>query len=243
MVMKHYYWLFIALSLALAGCRSPQFVNHSRPELNVDFSVFENVGCPIDRDENFYRKCEADSPMADLGCDQIKRINILGGLDPSYPIAECVVAPSSSEELHQIVDEGNYLDREGGLFPIFIRYVIFRDDQFELIGTRDEFKAVFAPVTSPEEALSYALVMKDLSAYFGLEYDSKYEYFVDEIEDSYVEEKAGGYLVHMYSYELFGCGPHITSAVDVEVTTDGDINKINSEAVYKDPSEDDLCVD
>jgi len=249
MVMKYYFWLCIVLPLALAGCRDPQFVNHPRPEFNVDFAVFEDVGCPP-RDgeygQNSNRQCEADSPMVELGCDEIRRDNSLGWLDPSYPIAECIVAPSTIEERSRILDEGKYLFNRGASMPQFIRYVIFRDDQFELVETRAEFKSVFTPITTPEEALSYALVLtknKELSVRYNLEYDPKYKYFVDEIEDTHVEEIAGGYLVHLFSYHMLGCGPHDTYAVDIEVTTQGEVKEVNIEAVFKDPSEDDLCFD
>jgi hypothetical protein len=194
-------------------------VNHSQPELNVDFSVSENVGCPPD--QYGFRRCETDSPLANLGCHEIRKpSNLLGALDPSYPFFNT-----------------------GGIVPAYVRYVIFRDNQFELIETEGEFRSVLAPIVAPEEALSYALAVRDLSAFYNLEPDPKYQYFVDEIEDTYVEETAGGYLVHLFFYEVFGCGPHLTYAVDVEVTTQGDVNEISRRVIYKDPSEDELCVD
>lgn len=247
--MKRYQWLSVVILLTFSGCQGPQFVNHPRPEVNVDFTVFEDVGCPP-RDGEYgqysNRRCEADSPMVALGCDEIRRDNSLGGLEPAYPIAECVLSPYYAEEplaeIDQIVAEGQYLFSRGASMPQFIRYVIFRDDQFELVETRAEFKSVFTPITTPEEAYSYALVLtNELSVRYNLEYDPKYEYFVDEIEDTHVEEIAGGYLVHLFSYNELGCGPHYTSAVDIEVTTQGEVKKVNSEVVYKDPSEDDLC--
>jgi hypothetical protein len=249
MVMKHYFWLCIVLPLALAGCRRPQFVNHPRPDFNVDFAVFEDVGCPPGEGEYAQysnRLCEPDSPLVALGCDEIRKNNVLGGLEPAYPIAECVVSPYLAEEpleeLDRIIEEGQFLFSRGASRPQFIRYVIFRDDQFELVETRAEFKSVFTPITTAKEALSYALVLtNELSVRYDLEYDPKYDYFVDEIEDTHVEEIAGGYLVHLFSYKYLGCGPHDTFAVDIEVTTQGEVKKVNSEATFKDPSEDDLC--
>jgi len=139
--------------------------------------------------------------------------------------------------------EGRYFFNIGGIVPTYARYVIFRDNRFELVETEDEFRSIFAPIAGPQEALSYALAVRDLSAYYGLGVDSRYQYFVEEIEDTHVEETAAGYLVHLFFYEVFGCGPHLTYAVDVGVTTQGDVKEISREAIYKDPSEDDLCVD
>lgn len=211
--MKRYLWLCIISTLALAGCQNPHFVNHSKPELDVDFSVFENVGCPPD--EYGFRRCKTDSPMADLGCNEIREpSNLLGALDPSYPIALCLVIPylnaeeMGAENAHMLA-EGKYFFNIGGSIPTYVRYVIFRDNQFELVETEDEFRNIFAPIAGPQEALSYALAVKDLSAYYGLEIDSRYQYFVDEIEDTHVEAMADGYLVHLFFYEVFGCGPHL----------------------------------
>jgi hypothetical protein len=194
MMMKRYQWLSVVILLTFSGCLGPQFVNHPRPEVNVDFAVFEDVGCPP-RDGEYgqysNRRCEADSPMVALGCDEIRRDNSLGGLEPAYPIAECVLSPYYAEEpsaeIGQIIAEGQYLFSRGASMPQFIRYVIFRDDQFELVETRAEFRSVFTPITTPEEAYSYALVLtNELSVRYNLEYDPKYEYFVDEIEDTHV---------------------------------------------------------
>jgi hypothetical protein len=222
-------------------------VNHSQPELNVDFSIFENIGCPPD--QYGFRRCETDSPLAGLGCHQIRKpSNLLGALDPVYPIALCLVIPylnaeAPGAENARMLAEGEYFFNIGGIVPQYVRYVIFRDNQFELVKTEDGFRSVFAPIETPEEALGYTLAVRDLSAYYNLEPDPKYQYFVDEIEDTYVEETAGGYLVHLFFYEVFGCGPHLTYDVDVEVTTQGYVKEISREAIYKDPSEDDWCVD
>ena len=243
--MKRCFWLCIVLPLVLAACQRPQFVNHPRRHFSVDFSVFEDVGCPTGKyGEYSNRRCEADSQMVALGCDDIRRDNTLGGLEPAYPIAECVQSPDDAEERGQIIEGGRYLFSRGAPMPQFVRYVIFRNDQFTLVETRAEFRSLFAPIATPEEALSYALVLtNDLSVRYDLEYDRKYKYVVDVIEDTHIEEIAGGYLVHLFSYNELGCGPHPTCAVDVQVTTQGAVKIVNSEAIFRDPAEDDMCFD
>jgi hypothetical protein len=139
--------------------------------------------------------------------------------------------------------KGEYFYRDGGLYPVYIRYVLIRDGGFQLVKNEEEFRAIYAPIESPDEALSYALAMRNLSAYYGLEYNREYEYFVDEIEDTHVETVADGYSVHLYHYQLFGCGPHNTYAIELLVDPQGTITQVAQEAVFKDPSEDGLCVD
>lgn len=236
--MKHHLWPGVVFLLVLAACHGPRFVNHPQPDLTVDWGVFENAGCPPD--QYGLRRCEADSPIAALGCDEIRQpSNLLGALDPAYPIALCIVIPHpAGQEL-----EGKYFFNIGGRLPRYVRYVIFRDDRFELVETEDEFRSIFAPVTGPQEALSYALAVRNLSAYYGLGPNLRYQYFVDEIEDTHVEETADGYLVHLFFYQVFGCGPHLTCAVDVNVTTQGQVKELDRKPLYKDPLEDSLCVD
>jgi hypothetical protein len=246
--MKRYTLLRIGWLLFLVGCqRPPEFVNHSRPALTVDFSVFETVGCPPDEYGRMY--CEGDSPLAALGCDRIRKPSeLLGGLEPSFPIGVCLVEPYRNTDEPESADarmpaEGEYFYRTGGLYPIFVRYVLFGDDQLRLIETEEEFRGIFSPIDSPDEALSYALAVTNLSAYYNLEFNPDYEYFVNELEDTHVDVVEDGYIVHLYRYQAFGCGPHNTSAVDLLITNQGSVEEVAREAVYKDPSEDDLCVD
>lgn len=235
------------LFLTLAGCQSTKFVNHTRPELEVEFNAFENVGCSPN--QYGFRRCSANSLIANLGCDEIREpSNLLGALDPSYPVALCLVMPyrnleEPGTENTRMLAEGKYFFNIGGIEPAYVRYVISQDNQFELIETENKFRTIFAPITSPQEALSFALAVRNLSAYYGLKIEPRYQYFVDEIEDTHVDETADGYLVHLFFYEAFGCGPHLTYAVDVNVSTQGHVMETNKEPIYKDPSEDGLCVD
>jgi hypothetical protein len=87
------------------------------------------------------------------------------------------------------------------------------------------------------------LAVRNLSAYYGLEYLSGYEYEVDTIEDTYVTPEANGYLVHLFYDQVFGCGPHWTSAIDVRVSIEGNVEELSSTAIFRDPNLDELCVD
>jgi hypothetical protein len=217
--------------------------NHPRPDLTMDFGSFDEVGCPPDG--SGLRYCEEDSPLMALGCDQIRKpSDLLGGLEPALPMAVCLVEPFRHPDQPDSIDaEGEYIYRTGGLMPVYVRYVIIRDDQFQLIKSEELFREVFAPIETENEALSYALALRNVSAYYGIELNTDYEYFVDQLEDTHVEISSDGYSVHLYNYQFFGCGPHYTYVIDLKVSDQGLIEEIDREAVYKDPSEDTLCVD
>ena len=108
--------------------------------------------------------------------------------------------------------------------------VLLRDGEFQLTGLIPELQAVFAPVESANEALSYALAATGLYARYGIETHECTSvdcYLADTIEDTHVDETEGGYVVHLFSdYEPpCGCGTHITCAVRVSVTREGQISQ------------------
>lgn len=172
--------------------------------------------------------------------------NFIGGLDPSYPIAICAfqyTPGEDSEELQAEIESGQYFYYTGGLFGYYVRYVIQQNGELILLKTENEFREQFAPINSPEEALSYVLAVRNLSAYYGLEYIPGYEYEIDTIEDTHVTSEADGYRVHVFYNQEFGCGPHWTSAIDVHVSLEGNVEEINSTALFRDPNLDEVCID
>lgn len=235
----------LPIALAITGCQKDvTFINHPRPDLTVDFTPFEDAGCPPDEHDRMY--CEAQGPLGALGCDLIaKPSDLIGGLQPTDPIARCIVEPFLDQDPGEadFPEEGTYFYSDGGLFPRFIRYVVYSDGGFKLIQNEEQFRTHFAPIGSADEALSYTLAINQASAYFDLELDPNYEYFVDQIEDTHVESVEDGFMVHLFHYQFFGCGPHETTARTYLVHTSGEIERVSSEPIFKDPSEDALCVD
>lgn len=237
--------IFVTAFFLLAGCGpNVQIVNHPKPDLKVDFSPFEEMGCP--RNQSGYLNCQEDSSLYGLGCDFIRPASeFLGGLTPAYPLAVCIYRPYIHPELtdRYSLPDGEYFFNEGGTMPDLVRYVILVDGSFKLIKNPDEFRAVFSPVDSQEEALSFSLVMKNLYATYGREVDQKLDYYVKVLEDTHVEKVNDDYVVHVFAYQLFGCGPHNTYAIDMKVTVDGFVEEIQREKIFNDPANDDLCVD
>ena len=215
----------------------PEVQNHPQPTMHVQLEAPWEQGCP--RDDSGWG-CLPGSPLNDLGCSSVQPPgDLLGGLDPSYPIHLCLTRPEPGSAL----DRSAFLYKEGCLATIYVRYAIWRDGEFELIQSGEELAAVYAPITSPEEALSFALASTGLGARYELEPLKGYRYFVDELQDTHVVEVDDGYKVLLYDYKLCGCGPHTTYAVEVSVSRDGVVQEVSRQEVYEDPDEDGLCVD
>jgi hypothetical protein len=240
--MKTMLW-FCLVVLLLAGC-GPKIINHPKPDLKVDFSPFENADCPAD--EYGFRHCDPASTLYILGCDRIDEVpGLMGGLTPAYPMAVCNYMPYYRSDVADPfgIPQSDYFFNVGGPMPDLVRYVIFKDGDFQLIKNPDEFRAVFASVDSPEEALSFALALTNVYAQYDLKFDMKYRYETKTLEDTYVEPTGDGYVVHAFDYQFFGCGPHYYYAVDVIVTPDGQVQENSRTKIYRDPALDGLCQD
>lgn len=222
--------LAIGLLIFLSACQSkPEFINHTPPDLPVSMNVFTD-----------------DTLLANFGCDEIQVPSFLVGLEPAYPIAICsfqYTPGEGTEELSAEIESGQFFYYTGGLFGSYVRYIIYQKGEFVLLKTEEDLRKMFAPIESPDEALSYVLAVKKLSAYYGLRYDPAYEYEVDTIEDTYVTPDTDGYLVHLFYNQEFGCGPHWISEVDVHVSVEGNIEERSSRNIFRNPDTDEVCFD
>lgn len=230
--------------ILLTACQpKPTIINH--PELthpSINFAPFDNDDCPS---TGFGRSCKKESTLAMLGCDKISTPpKQLGSLSPSYPMATCEFYPREhgGDENGMIAGQ-DYFYGTGGFIYVFMRYVIWKDNKFQLIKNETELQKTFAPIETPEEALSYVLTAKNLDAYYNLAKNPQYKYEVDVLEDTHVEKINNGYTLYLYQYEVFGCGPHWTYLIEVDLTTDGIIKQKGPKHVFRDPGEDHLCVD
>lgn len=192
--MKKSFFVMI-LVLFLVSCSSllssqPEFINHEKPEVTQDISIFDEVGCPAN--EYGTRRCQPSSPLLALGCSRIKEPKaLLGFLEPQVPIMTCIVDPVQNatdpyQEIEKLREEGSYITARSGLAPEFYRYVVSLENRFAVVATREDFQKLFAPVGTSEEALSYALALTSFRAYYGLTYDPDLEYFVSTFSETAV---------------------------------------------------------
>lgn len=230
---------WLVLLAALAGCSNlPQAVHHPAPQFSLNTQVFEQAGCSPDSSGRI--SCPVENLIAQAGCAQISEPGeFLGGLEPAYPLNICWLTPPLGERPQP--DE--YLYSSGCLLPEYVRYVVFKDGGFQVLRNQAELKAAYAPITSKDEALSYALAATGLGAYFDQQPVPGMRYFTDRLEDSHVEAVPGGYQVLLYHYQFCGCGPHTTSAVLYQVSQDGGLQELSREPVFEDPEQDTLCID
>ncbi len=223
-----------------AGMLRPKFINATPPALKMDLKPFEEMGCKADLEGKL--RCSPSQPPFDrIGCYEIIPVSpLLGGLKPSATLMQCLLEPQPDVQ----VPESEYLfnQAQGCLVPSYVRYVLYKDRQFTLLKNLSQLKATFAPIETPEEALSYAMTATGFRALYGLK-DENMRYLVAEIADTNVKWVNGAYDVTLYSYNTCGCGPHAMNRRIVHVEPQGDVNADDPLPVWEDPTQDDVCVD
>lgn len=170
---------------------------------------------------------ESCSELIALGCDEISPPRFYtGGLMPSYAIGECI---------HQGNNPPNpaYFKKPAGLDSRYRSYIVFYEDDYRLVIKRTEFREIFVPVESADEALSYAMAMTSLTADFNIAPNANREYLAGVIEETHVEETPAGYVVHLFdSDHRMGCDTHEFFAVRVLVTQSGEVSELSREKIY-----------
>lgn len=237
--MKHPGTTAVVLGMLLAGegvAAPPKVVRHPTPPLSVDARPFADAGC-IQREKGAYA-CAPGTELGKLGCEGLFVSDLLGGLEPAHPIADC------HWRSRKPVPPGEFVHGPKGILPIYTRYVIFEGGRYRLLKTADALRQEFAPITSASEAFSFALMVTGLEPFFDFEPSEKLHYEVATLEDTYVDEESTGFIVHnLADRKVFGCGPHPTYLVDFRVSRDGHVTELRRQKAFRDPSADTLCVD
>ena len=232
----------LTIVFLITSCQfgSPKLIHHEKPNLESDFSSFQNVGCDKSSENENRYLCKENSQLFDIGCDFVENVPLLGGVTPTYPIALCT-QETNEEFAFAVLPHDECLYADGFMTTFCHRYLIYKDGDFQFIRTMDEFREIFAPVDSPDEALGFVLATGWYTAKYNQKISDEYVYTVQELEDTSVETIADGYIVHVFYAPRFGCGVFETNAVDVKITHDGKIEEISRRLVYH--TKDSICIE
>ncbi|BAP55577.1 hypothetical protein THII_1280 [Thioploca ingrica] len=217
----------------------PQLINHSRPPIQMDINTLLNRFQCQQTQTQVLSGC--DNLRTQMGCDQLELPNPLwGAVTPLYPLIACIIfqTPPVVEKMER---EG-YMTQHQGKPSYYRRYVIWKDEKFQLLKNLDELQRLFAPIDSAQEALSYALMATPFQAQYNQTLNPKYRYYVNRIEDTQVVSTDKDYQILLYTKRQIGCGSHPTSTVLVTVSRNGLISYPSQQLAYVDPAEDNLCI-
>jgi hypothetical protein len=129
----------------------------------------------------------------------------------------------------------------GCMMPAYRNYIVEKDGEFMLIKSKDEFASLFAPVSSPQEAMGFAVALTGSFPLYDTAPPQGYYAVSKDIAPSSVEEKSGSFLVHLFDRPICGCGSHPYYAVDYIVTKTGNVTERSRRIVYDGDAQ--ICFD
>ncbi|MBD2039676.1 hypothetical protein [Microcoleus sp. FACHB-672] len=230
--------LILGVILVSLSVLIPQFESVAKNDRSAtgDVSAFIKAGC-VQEGESL--NCSKINLEEKFSCEKIiPPSDALSRLSPALPIAECTFINRNAST----TTEG--ISRKGCRLPLYNKYIVLTaDSQFKEIGTKEAFQKLFAPVEKPEEALSFAVALTQSYPRYKITVPKEFRVFVPKIKDTFVKKIANGYQVHLFDYQVCGCGPHPHYTVDYTVTKTGEVTETSREKIYEDPKQDGLCVD
>lgn len=200
-------------------------------------------GCQMVEDHHY--ECSF-SAAGGVPCDTILQLPVLGALDPSAPIAQCVVSassPSFSADGAASFEAVQGLYETGCSVRRRVRLIRAVDGAYELIDTPEKLQALALPIDSAQKALAYARAVTPYFEAHWLEIYPGYDYEVPVIEETNVSEVDGGFQINLFDASFCGCGPHYTSGITLTIAADGTWQESKPASLYRDPANDALCVD
>ena len=230
--MRRYDLIEFVLSVCvLVSCSQP--LSTPTPTKKVSVTQYPSLDWASSSQRLWDEECVKELPgscteLIALGCDEMHGTRFYaGGLQPAYGVMECIHAGEEPPDRE-------YFKQPAGMDTRFRSLAVFQEGEYRLIIKKSEFRDIFAPVESAEEALSYAMAMTSLSARFDINPDEEVEYLVDVIAETHAEEIPGGYLVYLFdSDRKMGCDIHSFYAVKVLVTRDGQVNEMERQEIYR----------
>jgi hypothetical protein len=224
--------LFVGLAL-LSGCRRAELIEHEEPNMVANDSFFVDSKCYNDA------SCVPSSIAGfDPALDSIHTPpDSLGGLTPVNPVA--VTTRSWFQELPGF--QAVFVDR--CLTTTYTRYLVVVNETLQMVDSVEGLAAIYAPIDSEPEALSYALAATGFSALYNLESIENIQVYSDPLEETFISKSSEAFIIHLFDTSMCGCGPHIVKSVDITVNTDGSILIGSPVDAYSDPALDAICAD
>lgn len=242
------FFIPILILLSATACSLPGvsqsaeiIITSTPPVVEVqDLSPFQNIGCDWQTDN--YAVCNQDSIPKKMGCDTLTTPPaFVSFLDIESDFVTCTYAPQLQTPPDETEAKGLY--DSGCKLQVKQRLLAYLNGDYLLIRNLEDLKYHFAPITTAEQALGYAIAATGSQARYDLENLKGYRILTDNLQETNVQVVNDGFEVILYQYQACGCGPHTTDMQTVKVTNSGDIQVLETIPAFENPEEDNLCID
>jgi hypothetical protein len=175
--------------------------------------------------------CSNATFAANVGCARVVVDGSLGDLEPYHPIALCY----AEDALPRTLAESGDLGSVGCLERRTVAYLVAdKHGTFRVVRKQAELAKLFAPILSPAEALSWALLRgsnEGPRAEIHPPKDAKL--LVDSIDATFAGPAGDAFRVRLFESPGCGCHKDALTAVDVLVSRDGSIREEKRQPVYE----------
>jgi hypothetical protein len=199
---------------------TPQGMEHSADPL-IKF------GCELDYWG--WATCPPDNPLQRFGCDYlVDPRGISYGLEPDVPLVAICLKRTEEHEAAKI--NGLYLT--GCAFRDENHYLFEVDGQYILVSNENELKQRFAPIDSPQEAVSYAQLVTGLDAMYSFDYDPTLMYFSETITATHATQIGDSFEINLFNKNGCGCEPWFTTQIKIRVDRTGQVTWLDAVPVF-----------
>ena len=225
----------VTLPEVLPSAQPP--VVHAPPQ-GPSVQAFLDAGCRREKSADMLDCKGAHIDGIDACAQDLHLLSV--SFEPPALLAECFVHSH---------EEGS-MGRPGGvrttgcMIPVEVRLVAALADGFVVLKSRDELKAKFAPVTSPTEAIAFAVAATGASVYArptapppGMTVSVS----IPQVTEAVVGAD-GAYHLRLFAGQVCGCS-HPLSGIDVTVGRDGTVTEGTRTTIWEDPKSSGPCVD
>jgi hypothetical protein len=185
--------------------------------------AFLDAGCKASGNPTTLDCKEAKDPSL-ARCQYLVRVLPIA-LEPPASVAECYVQGQASG-----------VRQTGCMMPMVVHLVASTSDGFAVIDSPAGFAKRFAPVTSDEEAIGFAVALTGSEVVKSASPDAP------KLGPTTVTHTPEGTVVRLFWSQMCGCS-HATFGIDYLVTRDGKVTERTREQVWEDPKTRGLCVD
>lgn len=211
----------------------PQVIEHARPQPTPDTAWLGAGGCIVTYGSPFLSQwdCSRNSALAGLDCTYVQASDLYGAFGPGRQIYACVKSVSFGRQ-QELQPKGD-LFRYGGCMQLTLTtFMVQENDSVHPIRNLDELRSLVVPISSPDAALTYALMVTNLREWYPTasslreRYALPYHFLVPVVNATHVDTVPDGFLVHLYSGPVpqCGCGARTDSAGDVLVHTESAVD-------------------
>jgi hypothetical protein len=175
----------------------------------VGQEIFEKF-CKAEKNQYGAVKWVCESPIADLKCEIFSMSAGRSGLSPRYPIVPCrhgKIAGSLDKGVYQ----EEFMGMNGGGYNE-VYYIVYKNNKFILINSPEQFRSIFAPVETEEEALAFVVkfdkgyIIEDEKSYQAFEDYWDFQADRGKFKATSVKKVNGGFLVENAYSVASSCG-------------------------------------